>query len=647
MKKINFLIVFLFISIVDCHISIVKNLIKDEKYKLKGTFTINFAQKQKRYLSIDSGKIIFSGKKQKFDIIESYNNTYHIISRYYKKFVGVSQKQKEKLALYDKLDNKNKELLSWEIIMYKSNLTKSGRVYTIKNIFNNKYLDSYFTKPRFSSIPKNSTFNIPKFRLLKLYQEEENIKQSNYDIVEKEPIDLCIKYIDLTDKNLTREGIPQITKDFDGGELRYSLRSILQYIPWIRKIFIVMPNDKVRFLKPYDKIKDKIVYVKDKDLLGYDTANIFAFTFNLHKMEKFGIAKNFIYMEDDFFIGKPLKKTDFFYYDEKEQKVLPFVVNTLFSEMNVKSRLALYHYLYGQKDKIKVHGHRGWVFSVVSTDKFFIEKYDERTNIINAEFTHNAFPVNIDDLKEIFNEIQDFRYINETLFSKIRNLFTLNQPQFHNLYQLNIKHRKVNSIPNLYINMENSNMKMLVFPLFVLNTCGDNIPSQKDYQHLKNIMKKRFPNSTKYEIENSEEENNDIIFEKNINKTNETIKKTKNKNNNGIKVIKKYITDKNDTLQYNIENKSEIIETNMKNKDETIQSSNNSNETKQIKEDNNNNKSSKDEINTDEIDEKELDNSNINIIKEYNYPLHGYILLGILLGLMLFIKFKNAYEFEY
>ena len=82
----------------------------------------------------------------------------------------------------------------------------------------------------------------------------------------------------------------------------------------------------------------------------------------------------------------------------------------------------------------------------------------------------------------------------------------------------------------------------------------------------------------------------------------------------------------------------------MKNKDETIQSSNNYNETKQIKEDNNNNKSSKDEINT---DEKELDNSNINIIKGYNYPLHGYILLGILLGLMLFIKFKNAYEFEY
>lgn len=121
-----------------------------------------------------------------------------------------------------------------------------------------------------------------------------------------------MKYIDLNDKDLKREGINQIYKDYDAEELRYSLRSIFQYIPWIRKVFIVMPNEKVKFLKPYDEIKDRIVYIKDKEFLGYDSANIFAFTFNLHKMEKFGISKNFIYMEDDYFLGKPLNKTDFF-----------------------------------------------------------------------------------------------------------------------------------------------------------------------------------------------------------------------------------------------------------------------------------------------------------------------------------------------
>ena len=172
--------------------------------------------------------------------------------------------------------------------------------------------------------------------------------------------------------NIAIPAIQQLSYCYDCEELRYSLRSILEYIPWVRKIFIVMPNEKVKFLKPYDEIKDRIVYVKDKDLLGYDTANIFAFSFNLHKMEKFGISKNFIYMEDDFFFGKPLEKKDFFYYDEKESKVFPFVVNNLYSEINVKQRILFYYYLDKKREKIKVHGHRGWVYSVLGTDKYFI-----------------------------------------------------------------------------------------------------------------------------------------------------------------------------------------------------------------------------------------------------------------------------------
>ena len=35
-----------------------------------------------------------------------------------------------------------------------------------------------------------------------------------------------------------------------------------------------MPNEKVKFFKPYDEIKEKIVYVKDKDLVGFDSASI-------------------------------------------------------------------------------------------------------------------------------------------------------------------------------------------------------------------------------------------------------------------------------------------------------------------------------------------------------------------------------------
>ena len=70
----------------------------------------------------------------------------------------------------------------------------------------------------------------------KMYREEPPYE--SMDILEKEPIDVLIKYIDLSDPKLNREGIKQIPKDESNNELKYSVRSILKYIPWIRKIFM-------------------------------------------------------------------------------------------------------------------------------------------------------------------------------------------------------------------------------------------------------------------------------------------------------------------------------------------------------------------------------------------------------------------------
>jgi len=78
-------------------------------------------------------------------------------------------------------------------------------------------------------------------------------------IIEREPIDVLIKYIDLRDETLKREGILQIKKDENNMELKYSIRSILRNIPCIRKIYILMPNKKVKFLKEYKLINDKII----------------------------------------------------------------------------------------------------------------------------------------------------------------------------------------------------------------------------------------------------------------------------------------------------------------------------------------------------------------------------------------------------
>jgi hypothetical protein len=377
----------------------------------------------------------------------------------------------------------------------------------IKNKFNQKYIevnnnyilcknDLFYMKKNNNSKINNSFI----FILLKLY-EEADFKKNYLKIIDKEPIDIVVKYIDLTDKQLKRAGINQIYKDKDNEELKYSLRSIFQNLPWIRNIYIIMPNEKVKFLKSKDRINEKIFYIKDSDILGFDSANIFAFTFNLYKLENFGISKNFIYMEDDFFIGKKLRKSDFFYYDINQRKILPYLLTYHFQIMNVSDILMKYEKLIKSKDSIHPHSREGWYISILNTELFLLEKYNRK--LITTNFTHNAIPENLNELREIYKEIQTYKYINETLFSKERNILTLNQPHFLNLYQLNIMNKKVHSIAYRYIQIENINKIKINSPLFVINTGGNHIPLSRHYRLEKKYMEKMFPFEIKYEVKSN------------------------------------------------------------------------------------------------------------------------------------------------
>ena len=453
--KKNIFILFFFLNQLSGLPKISKEILEKEKANLKGTFTINSIYKSESYFSCVNNQLIISKQKENFDIIETIDKSFYLICRNSMKIIGIGNyKDYNKLVLYSSFETKNNKLMLWKLKNIKDQL------FYIQNDFNSKYLmfdgECLCLKNFYNQSISVDNY---EFRILKLYEEIWKIDSYQLKIIEDEPIDLFIKYIDLRDKTLNRKGIKQIYKDFDNEELKYSLRSIIEYLPWIRKIFIVMPNEKVKFLKPYEEIRDKIIYVNDKDLIGFDSANIFAFSFNLFKMDKFGISKNFIYMEDDYFIGKKLEKTDFFYYDVKEKKVFPYVINTIFFEMDKEKIFKKQKNMNKKKNKIKPHSKNGWNFSLLNTDKYFIEKY--KIPIISAKFTHCAVPENLDDLREIFKEIQDYKYINETLFAKTRHVLTLNQPEFVNLYQLNIKHRKVHHIKNTYINMEKIKLHQL------------------------------------------------------------------------------------------------------------------------------------------------------------------------------------------
>jgi hypothetical protein len=343
-------------------------------YNIKGVYKIFNLLNNKHYIGINNNDdILFLNKNSYFRLIEieSNSNNCLIESKNKNKLLGIDERGH--IILYSKLEILVMEKIIWKIIKIK----KSN--FLIKNIYNNKYLE--VNNNRLQCLHKIDLLNKNKdtiekinirflFRLVKLY-EDINVTNGHLKYINKENIDILIKYIDLTDKKLNREGIIQIYKDFDNKELKYSLRSVLENIPWVRKIFILMPNEKVKYLKSLEEINEKIIYINDRDFLGFDSANIFSFTFNLYKLKYFGVSRNFIYIEDDFFIGKTLKKSDFFYYDENEKKVSPFLLTMFFNELNKTKIINKYYKIYKKKDSILPHSNIGWWFSIYSTDKYF------------------------------------------------------------------------------------------------------------------------------------------------------------------------------------------------------------------------------------------------------------------------------------
>lgn len=97
----------------------------------------------------------------------------------------------------------------------------------------------------------------------------------------------------------------------DNGELRYSLRSINEFCPWVRRIILVSDDQRPEWLDAEDS---RIRIVSHRELFGQEgrlpTFNSHAIGSRLHHIP--GLSEKYIILNDDVFVGRPIGPEAFF-----------------------------------------------------------------------------------------------------------------------------------------------------------------------------------------------------------------------------------------------------------------------------------------------------------------------------------------------
>ena len=96
----------------------------------------------------------------------------------------------------------------------------------------------------------------------------------------------------------------------DREELKYSLRSLLQFAPFIHHIYIVTCDQKPKWIQEHPKItfvSHREIFSKQEHL---PTFNSMAIESNLHHIK--GLSEYYLYFNDDVFLTQPVTPDDFF-----------------------------------------------------------------------------------------------------------------------------------------------------------------------------------------------------------------------------------------------------------------------------------------------------------------------------------------------
>jgi hypothetical protein len=136
------------------------------------------------------------------------------------------------------------------------------------------------------------------------------------------PVDVVYTWVDASDDEWLRahsryspettfdESANNVERYIDRAELRYSMRSIWMFAPFVRHIYIVTAGQRPAWLKHHPQVT--IIHHDEifPDRSALPTFNSHAIESCLHRIA--GLSENFVYFNDDVFLGRETSAGDFF-----------------------------------------------------------------------------------------------------------------------------------------------------------------------------------------------------------------------------------------------------------------------------------------------------------------------------------------------
>ncbi|GAA1497676.1 stealth family protein [Paeniglutamicibacter kerguelensis] len=161
---------------------------------------------------------------------------------------------------------------------------------------------------------------------VRLFETHDGLKPLQPNVLDfVDPIDVVYTWVDGTDPEWiakrdrhvdSKEGsvLPTAASDarfVSNDELRFSLRSVEAFLPWVSHIYLVTAGQRPEWLVA-DHPKLTVVSHEEifQDPQNLPTFNSHAIESQLHHIE--GLSEHFLYMNDDFFFGKSMHQNTFY-----------------------------------------------------------------------------------------------------------------------------------------------------------------------------------------------------------------------------------------------------------------------------------------------------------------------------------------------